>query len=129
MKNKFVLTAALVAAAGLIPAISSASTREQQQQSQPIHQHTEVMYKHTPNPGGIAAADRNLRFGLVGNGTGIGTDDTTSKFLTDNDTVSDPSIMHNFGLHSGALSGPTADQDPLKDIKSGTTYQYYDIEK
>lgn len=99
--------------------------------SEPYDSHAKVIYKQTPNRGGIAPQDRNLRYGLVGNGTGTGFEDTTSKFMTDNWTISDPLVQNRSGIGSGVLSAPTDDQDALKDIKSGTTFDsdYYDIRK
>lgn len=86
-----------------------------------------VEYSRTEYPGGIAPEDRNLRYGLIGNGTGIGMEDATSKFLTDNDTLADPKL-NNVAHSRGALSAPTDDQDALKDIKSGSSYEQYDVE-
>lgn len=83
---------------------------------------TEITYSQTPHRGGIAPQDRNLRYGLIGNGTGMGMEDTTSKYLTDNDTLADPLIGRIRIASSGALSAPTDEQDALKDIKSGTSF-------
>ncbi len=83
---------------------------------------TKVSYSQTDLPGGMAR-DRNLRYGLIGNGTGMGLEDTTSKFMTDNYTLSDPTVKNHALVNTGALSAPTADQDALKDIKSGTSFE------
>lgn len=83
---------------------------------------TKESYTQTDLPGGYAPEDRNLRFGLIGNGTGMGMEDTSSKFMTDNYTLSDPTISSHAHVNTGALSAPTEDQDALKDIKSGTSF-------
>lgn len=88
-----------------------------------------VSYKQTPHRGGIAPEDRNLRYGLVGNGTGIGMEDATSKFMTDNDTISDPLVLNERTASSGALSAPIDEQGALDDIKSGTSFgDEYEVE-
>ena len=79
-------------------------------------------YSQTDLPGGMTAEDRNLRYGLIGNGTGMGLEDTTSKAMTDNQTMSDPTFSNSNLISTGALSAPTDDQDALKDIKSGTSF-------
>ncbi len=90
--------------------------------SEPMDE-TKTSYSQTNLPGGMTAKDRNLRYGLIGNGTGMGLEDTTSKFMTDNYTLSDPTISNHAQINTGALSAPTEDQDALKDIKSGTSFE------
>jgi hypothetical protein len=102
--------------------ISSGSTMDNDDAS--------VTYKQTPHRGGIAPQDRNLRYGLVGNGTGIGLEDTTSKYMTDNDTISDPLVISERTATSGATSAPVDELGELEDIKSGTSFdaERYEVE-
>lgn len=63
-------------------------------------------------------SQENLRYGLIGNGTGMGTEDATSKGMTDNNTLADPKA----DKQADGIAETGAPSEPVQSGSTGGSY-------